>query len=118
MQSIVSGTRRSRWARATKASQDCDRIITPTTTLLSCSTPTARAKQPYAIAMKDGSPFGIAGPNGVDPAFVKIIHDAFKKGAEDPAYLETTAKLDQEPAYMSSDDYRRYVAVQLVEQKG
>src|SRR5512139_2664201 len=69
------------------------------------------------IDMVSNSPFGIAGPKGLDPAVVKIIHDAFKKGAEDPAYLEATAKLDQEPAYMSSDDYRRYVAVQLVEQK-
>jgi tripartite-type tricarboxylate transporter receptor subunit TctC len=69
------------------------------------------------IDMVSNSPFGVAGPKGVDPAVVKIIHDAFKKGAEDPAYLEATAKLDQEPAYMSSDDYRRYVAVQLVEQK-
>ena len=69
------------------------------------------------IDMESNSPFGIAGPKGMDPAVVKIIHDAFKKGAEDPAYLEATAKLDQEPAYMSSDDYRRYVAAQLVEQK-
>jgi tripartite-type tricarboxylate transporter receptor subunit TctC len=69
------------------------------------------------IDMVSNSPFGIAGPKGMDPAVVRIIHDAFKKGAEDPAYLEATAKLDQEPAYMSSDDYRRYVAVQLVEQK-
>jgi tripartite-type tricarboxylate transporter receptor subunit TctC len=69
------------------------------------------------IDMVSNSPFGIAGPKGLDPAVVKIIHDAFKKGAEDTAYLEATAKLDQEPAYMSSDDYRRYVAVQLVEQK-
>jgi tripartite-type tricarboxylate transporter receptor subunit TctC len=69
------------------------------------------------VDIVSNSPFGIAGPKGVDPAVVKIIHDAFKKGAEDPAYLEATAKLDQEPAYMSSDDYRSYVAVQLVEQK-
>jgi tripartite-type tricarboxylate transporter receptor subunit TctC len=53
----------------------------------------------------------------MDPAVVKIIHDAFKKGAEDPVYLEAAAKLDQEPAYMSSSDYRRYVAEQLIEQK-
>jgi tripartite-type tricarboxylate transporter receptor subunit TctC len=68
-------------------------------------------------AARSNSPFGIAGPKGMDPAVVKIIHDAFKKGAEDPAYLEATAKLDQEPAYMNSDDYRRYAAGQLVEQK-
>ena len=33
------------------------------------------------------------------------------------AYLEATAKLDQEPAYMNSYDYRRYAVGQLVEQK-
>ena len=69
------------------------------------------------IDMVSNSPFGIAGPKGMDGTVVKIIHDAFKKGAEDPTYLEATAKLDQEPAYMSSDDYRRYAAAQLVEQK-
>jgi tripartite-type tricarboxylate transporter receptor subunit TctC len=69
------------------------------------------------IDMVSNSPFGIAGPKGMDPAVVKIIHDAFKKGAEDPGYLEATAKLDQEAAYMSTDDYRRYVAAQLIEQK-
>ena len=47
----------------------------------------------------------------------KTIHDAFKKGAEEPVYLEARGKLDQEPAYMSSDEYRRYAAAQLVEQK-
>jgi hypothetical protein len=40
-----------------------------------------------------------------------------QKSAEDPGYLEATAKLDQEAAYMSTDDYRRYVAAQLIEQK-
>jgi tripartite-type tricarboxylate transporter receptor subunit TctC len=69
------------------------------------------------IDMVSNSPFGIAGPKGMDPAVVKIIHDAFKKGAEDHGYLEATAKLDQEAAYMSTDDYRRYVAAQLIEQK-
>jgi tripartite-type tricarboxylate transporter receptor subunit TctC len=69
------------------------------------------------IDMVSNSPFGIAGPKGLDPAVVKIIHDAFKKGAEEPGYLEATAKLDQEAAYMSTDDYRRYVAAQLIEQK-
>ena len=77
-------------------------------------TPTLRE---VGINMVSNSPFGIAGPKGMDPAVVKIIHDAFKKGAEDPAYLEATAKLDQEPAYLNSDDYRRYAAGQLVEQK-
>jgi tripartite-type tricarboxylate transporter receptor subunit TctC len=75
-------------------------------------------KQKIVIENRPGnSPFGIAGPKGIDPAVVKIVHDTFKKGAEDPGYLEATAKLDQEAAYMSTDDYRRYVAAQLIEQK-
>jgi tripartite-type tricarboxylate transporter receptor subunit TctC len=69
------------------------------------------------IDMVSNSPFGIAGPKGMDPAVVRTIHDAFKKGADDPAYLEATAKLDQEPAYMSTEDYRRYAAGELVQQK-
>src|SRR5262249_24503802 len=69
------------------------------------------------IDIVSNSPFGIGGPKGMDPAVVKIIHDAFKKGAEDPGYLEASAALDQEAAYMTTDDYRRYVAAQLIEQK-
>ena len=30
------------------------------------------------------SPYGIAGPKGMDPKVVKIIHDAFKKAMEEP----------------------------------
>ena len=79
--------------------------------------PDAPTLREAGIDMVSNSPFGIAGPKGMDPAVVKVIHDAFKRGAEDPVYLDATAKLDQEPAYMSTDDYRRYAAAQLVEQK-
>ncbi len=40
------------------------------------------------------SPFGIAGPKGMDPKVVAKLHDAFKKAIEDPAVLETLAKFD------------------------
>ncbi len=32
------------------------------------------------------SPYGLAGPKGMDPRIVKTLHDAFKKGAEDPIH--------------------------------
>lgn len=69
------------------------------------------------VDLVSNSPFGIAGPKGMDPKVVQILHDAFKKGAEDPSYIESMAKLDQEAAYMSSDQYRRFALEQLVEQK-
>jgi tripartite-type tricarboxylate transporter receptor subunit TctC len=103
------------WASLVNAGQL--RLLVLWTATRSKNWPDAPTLREVGIDMVSNSPFGIAGPKGMDPAVVKIIHDAFKKGAEDPAYLETTAKLDQEPAYMSSDDYRRYAAGQLVEQK-
>lgn len=51
------------------------------------------------------SPYGLAGPKGMDPAVVKVLHDAFKKALEDPAYQTTLDKFDQEPYYLNSADY-------------
>ena len=69
------------------------------------------------VDLVSNSPFGIAGPKGMDPKTVQILHDAFKKGADDPTYIASMARLDQEAAYMSSDAYRRYAIETLVEQK-
>ena len=51
------------------------------------------------------SPYGIAGPKGMDPKVVKILHDAFRKAMDDPAHLKVVEQLDQEIWYKSSDDY-------------
>jgi tripartite-type tricarboxylate transporter receptor subunit TctC len=51
------------------------------------------------------SPYGIAGPKGMDPAVVKTLHDAFKKAMDDPKHLEVLAQLNQEVWYRSGDDY-------------
>jgi tripartite-type tricarboxylate transporter receptor subunit TctC len=69
------------------------------------------------VAMVSNSPFGLGGPKGMDPKVVKILHDAFKKGSEEPSYLETLTKLDQEPFYLNTADYRAFAERTLVEQK-
>src|SRR5262245_34911681 len=69
------------------------------------------------IDMVSNSPFGIAGPKGMDPGVVKLLHDAFKKGMNEPSHIEAMAKLDQEVAYLSSADYRAYAVRELAEQK-
>jgi tripartite-type tricarboxylate transporter receptor subunit TctC len=51
------------------------------------------------------SPYGIAGPKGMDPAVTKALHDAFKKALEDPEYVKFMEKFDQEPYYLNSADY-------------
>lgn len=69
------------------------------------------------IDMVSNSPFGIAGPKAMDANIVKRLHDAFKKGMEEASYIAQMAKLDQEPVYLNSEDYRAFAAQQLAEQK-
>ncbi len=67
------------------------------------------------IDMVSNSPFGIAGPKGMDPKVVKALHDAFKKGLEEPSYAEAMARLDQEQFYLSSEDYQKFALQQIEE---
>ena len=55
------------------------------------------------------SPFGIAGPKGMDPKVVAKLHDAFKKAIEDPAVQATLAKYDMVMNYKSTADYCKSV---------
>jgi tripartite-type tricarboxylate transporter receptor subunit TctC len=67
------------------------------------------------IDMVSNSPFGIAGPKGMDPNIIKALHDAFKKGLEEPSYAEAMARLDQEKFYLSSEDYRKFALREIEE---
>ncbi len=64
------------------------------------------------------SPYGIAGPKGMDPKVVKVLHDAFKKGMEEPAFQKMLERLDQqENFYMNSEDYAKYARKTFEEEK-
>jgi len=64
------------------------------------------------------SPYGIAGPKGMDPAVVKKLHDAFKKAMEDPRNLEVMEQLNQEVWYRSSADYAQWAKEAYAKDKG
>jgi tripartite-type tricarboxylate transporter receptor subunit TctC len=55
------------------------------------------------------SPFGIAGPKGMDPEVVKKLHDAFKTALEEPAVIGMMAKYDMVPRYLDTEGYRKAV---------
>jgi tripartite-type tricarboxylate transporter receptor subunit TctC len=55
------------------------------------------------------SPFGIAGPRGMDAAIVTKLHDVFKRSLEEPAVIATLAKYDMAPRYMDTATYRKFV---------
>jgi tripartite-type tricarboxylate transporter receptor subunit TctC len=63
-------------------------------------------KELYGIVAN--SPWGIGGPRGMDPKVVKVLHDAFKRAAEEPAYLKVLDRVGMEPYYMAGDDYAKW----------
>ena len=69
------------------------------------------------VDVVSNSPYGIAGPKGMDPAVVKVLHDAFKKGMEEQSYKDLMAKLDQEAFYQATADYHAHAMKLIVEQK-
>lgn len=59
------------------------------------------------------SPWGVLGPKGMDPQVVKILHDAFRKAMDDPAFLQTLDTVVTEPMYMSTEEYRAFSLRQI-----
>ncbi|WP_151446995.1 Bug family tripartite tricarboxylate transporter substrate binding protein [Lacisediminimonas profundi] len=54
------------------------------------------------------SPFGIAGPKGMDPALTKRLNEALRKTLDDPAVLATLEKFDQPVIYLDSEGYTKF----------
>jgi len=63
------------------------------------------------------SPFGIAGPKGMDPKVVKTLHDAFKKGMEEPSFKKVLDQFYMVPFYKNSEDYTKFAQVLYIEEK-
>jgi tripartite-type tricarboxylate transporter receptor subunit TctC len=53
-------------------------------------------------------PYGIAGPKGMSPRIVKILHDAFKTAQESPEGRAVLEKIEQDYIYMNSADYTKF----------
>jgi len=79
--------------------------------------PTVPTLKELGYGIVSNSPFGIAGPKGMDSRIVKVLHDAFKKGMDDPDYQKILEKLDMEPFYKNTEDYVHYVTELCEEEK-
>jgi len=62
------------------------------------------------------SPYGFAGPAGMDPKVVAILHDAFKAALFDPEHLKVLERFDMQPVYMNSADYAAFAERQFREE--
>ncbi len=54
------------------------------------------------------TPYGLAGPKGMDPAIVRSLHDAFRQARLDPAHKALCDKYLFEDYYQSSSDFERW----------
>lgn len=53
---------------------------------------------------------GLAAPKGTPPAVIKTLHDAFKKGMEDPAFVKSAADMSVTLAYVGPADFGKLMA--------
>src|SRR5262249_8534447 len=74
--------------------------------------PTVPTLREIGIDIVSNSPYGIGGPKGIDPETVKVLHDAFKKGLDEPSNLAAMAQFDQERFYLSSEEYHAFAMQQ------
>ena len=67
--------------------------------------PDAPTLREQGVDIVSASPYGLAGPKGMDPAVVQVLHDAFKAALDDPAHLAVLERYDMSIAYLDSADY-------------
>lgn len=63
------------------------------------------------------STYGIAGPRGMDPEVVRILHDAFREAVHDPAHLAVIARFDMPVRYLDTAAYARAALEQNEEER-
>ncbi|MBV9632811.1 MAG: tripartite tricarboxylate transporter substrate binding protein [Xanthobacteraceae bacterium] len=71
----------------------------------------------FGIEVAATSDYGLAGPKGLEPQVVRTLHDAFKEGMHQPAFVSLLAALEQEPIYRDTNDYAAYVRNQIEAQR-
>jgi tripartite-type tricarboxylate transporter receptor subunit TctC len=74
--------------------------------------PDAPTLKEMGFDISERSPYGIAGPKGMDPAVTAKLHDAFRKALNDPEHLKTLATLNQEVVYMSTEQFTAHARKQ------
>jgi tripartite-type tricarboxylate transporter receptor subunit TctC len=67
--------------------------------------PQAPTLREAGIDLEVNSPYGLAGPRGMDPAVVRKLHDALKEALFDPATREVMARYNMPLLYLPTAEY-------------
>jgi tripartite-type tricarboxylate transporter receptor subunit TctC len=79
--------------------------------------PSVPAARELGFDVVSTAPFGLAGPKGMDPAVVKVLHDAFRAAVLHPRHQALMEELDLEPFYRDGEGYRRFLLEQQVRER-
>lgn len=79
--------------------------------------PTGKEVYGESVFGVDGGWSGILTLKGVPGPIVKTLHDALKKGMEDPDFLKMCDKVNHLPGYKSSEDFSKEIKARAAEVK-
>ncbi|WP_144186742.1 tripartite tricarboxylate transporter substrate binding protein [Elioraea rosea] len=79
--------------------------------------PDAPTLKELGYEIVSSSPYGFAGPKGMEPAVVQKLDDAFRRAIDDPAHMAILDRFDMAPWYLKSADYAAFAARQTEEEK-
>jgi tripartite-type tricarboxylate transporter receptor subunit TctC len=68
------------------------------------------------IDIVSASPYGLAGPKGMNPEHVRVLHDAFREALFDPAHVAILDRFDMAPFHLGPDEYAAFVRRQYAEE--
>jgi tripartite-type tricarboxylate transporter receptor subunit TctC len=71
----------------------------------------------FGIDIVANAAYGLAGPKGMDPTIVAILHDALKKGMAESTFIATVEKFNQKIFYLGSDAFHVFAMQQIEEQR-
>jgi len=69
------------------------------------------------IDIVSASPYGLAGPRGMDPNVVRILHDAFHEATLDPTHVAILDRFDMAPMLKNTADYIAFVRQTMSEER-
>lgn len=77
-------------------------------------TPTLRES---GIDIVSTSPYGVAGPKGMDPAVVRVLDAAFRAAVHDPQHVAILDRYDMPVIYMGPEEYTAFARRTATEEK-
>ena len=63
------------------------------------------------------SPVGLVAPKNLDPKIAQRLHEAFRKAAADPEYLQQLDMFDMQPGLMTGEAYAAYAREQFARER-